>query len=621
VKASPEVVMRLASLSLLVLLTVLIWPSHVSGQAREVVSYEIQVRLDAEAKRLDGRERVTLLNRTSQPVSELYFHLYPNAFRGPDSTFMRESPGTARQAAAEDNWGWMDVTSLRLATGGDLLAGATVDDTLMRVPLPAPLEPGRSIDLDLEFSVQLPRVIARMGHQDDHFTVAQWFPKLAALIEGRGWVAHHYHANSEFFANFGRYRVEITLPERFVVGASGVPAGERGNGDGTKTLTFEARSVHDFAWVANPGFQDARARAGDVEIRLLYLPENEGLRDRFLDAAVASVEHFSRWYGPYAYPLLTVAAVPFDAGGGMEYPTLVTVNDYGVPLSGLLLEEQVTIHEIAHQWWYGMVASNEFEEAWLDEGFTSYSTRKLADLLYGPEQSMGRVFGLNVDQLGTERGQYMSVARQDPVVQPSWEFSSPSSYAGNVYAKASLILGTLEGHLGEELMGEVMRTYFQRFAFAHPTTEDFIDIVHEVSGRDFSGFFQDALYSPVIFDYAVESLSVRRGAGGLSSDLRSEVTVTRLGVGATEVDVVTTFQDGHQEWEAWDGVALYQRYEYVRSSPAVKVEVDPERKLLLDVNWANNSHTTWYNWEPVLKWATNLLWLAQTWLRVLAFLF
>lgn len=615
VKRLPPAPLCAALVVVLAAVVAMALPTRAYAQVKDVASYDIEVRLDAEAKRLEGRETVTFLNDVSQPVSELYLHLYPNAFRGPESTFMRENPAAARRAAATDNWGSIDVTALRLSTGEDLLAQAVVDDTVMRVPLPRPIGPGQSLRLSIDFSVKLPGVIARMGYRGDHFTIAQWFPKLAALTED-GWVAHQYHADSEFFADFGGYRVAITLPERFVVGASGAQVAEASNADGTKTLTFEAGSVHDFAWVANPDFREDRTRVGEVEIRLLYLAGHEDVKDRFLESAAAAVDHFGRWFGPYAYPLLTVADVPNGAGSGMEYPTLVTVSKYGIPLPGFLAEEQVTIHEVGHQWFYGMVASNEFEEAWLDEGFTSYATRKLVSELYGVETSIASLPGLHIGQLATERGQYLAVHQLDPVVQDSWEFYSSASYGGNVYSKASLILGTLEGYLGEEMMGRVMSGYFQRLAFRHPTTRDFIETVQDISGRDFERFFQDALYSSAAFDYSVESPGVAREG----DVFRSAVTARRLGDGVIPVDVVTTFEDGHQEWEVWDGDARWQRYEYVRPSPAVKVEVDPERKLLLDTRWSNNSHTTWYNAEPVLRAAAALLWLAQGWLRALSFL-
>ena len=601
----------------LALAGVLLFPAApVHAQAREVASYQIAVRLDADKKLLTGTERIYFLNDTSHPVQELYFHLYPNAFESPNSTFMRENPPAALRSTASHNWGSMEVSALRLVSGYDLLPGSSVDDTVMKVPIPEPLEPGKSLQLETAFSVKLPRVIARSGYWDgDHFTVGQWFPKLAALTE-KGWVAHQYHANSEFFADFGSYRVEITLPERFVVGASGIPVGEKSNGDGTRTLIFEASSVHDFAWAANPTFREAREKVGDTEIRLLYLAADEDVRDRFLSAARAAVENFGRWYGAYPYPMLTVVDVPGGAGDGMEYPTLVTVSADLVAVPGLLFPEQVTIHEIGHQWWYGMVATNEFEEAWLDEGFTTYSTRKLVDQLYGKSDSMMNSFGFHMGQTAADRGQYLSIHQLDPVVQDSWKFYSSGSYGGNVYAKVDLILGTLEGYLGQEKMGQLMRSYFQRYAFHHPRTENFLAVVREVAGNQFDHFLQQALYSSAVFDYSVESPEVRREG----NQYRSAVTARRLGDGAAPVEVVTTFQDGHQERETWDGAGRWQAYKYLSPSPAVKIEVDPEHKLMLDTRWANNSYTSWFNFQPVFRRGADLLWLMQGWLQLLAYL-
>lgn len=589
-------------------------PAGVYAQAQEIASYRISVRLDADRKTLQGSENVHFLNATSIPTREIYLHLYPNAFRGPDSTFMKENPSAARQAASSSNWGGMELSVLRLSSGEDLLPGATVDDTVMRVLLPRPLEPGQTLDLEIAFAVKLVRVIARSGYEGDNFTIGQWFPKLAVLTE-KGWDAHQYHANSEFFADFGNYRVEITLPEKFVVGASGVPIGESGNGDGTKTVTFVASNVHDFGWAANPTFREARAKVGQSEIRLLYQAAHEDRKDRFMGAAVAAVQNFGQWFGAYPYPLLTVVDVPPGAGSGMEYPNFVTVETTDPPLPGVLLEEQVTIHEIAHQWWYGMVANNEFEEAWLDEGFATYSTRRLVDRLYGPRDSMANVLGFHAGQLAVDRAEYRAVDRLDPVVLDSWKFYDSLSYTGNVYAKAGLILSTLEGNLGEEKMGEVMRTYFERFAFKHPASQDFTGTVRDVAGPGMDRFLQQALYSPAIFDYSADTPRVRREGSGY----RSEVTARRLGDGVVPVEVVTTFEDGSEGRESWDGEAGWQRFQYVTASPATKVEVDPSHKLPLDANWSNNSRATRFNAEPVLKRSADLLWLLQGWLKLIGF--
>ena len=202
------------------------------------------------------------------------------------------------------------------------------------------------------------------------------------------------------------------------------------------------------------------------------------------------------------------------------------------------------------------------------------------------------------------------------MVKNSWEFHSPASYQGNVYAKGDLVLGTLEGYLGEETMGRVMREYSARFAFKHPTSRDFVETVRQVSGRDLGRFFDQVLYSAAIFDYSVEPLETQRRDGAYSST----VTARRMEEGVMPVEVVTTFQDGHQERESWDGEAGWRRYEYTRNSPAVRVDVDPEHDLLLDVRWANNSYLAQPNPAPVQQRVADLLWLFQSTLKLLGHL-
>jgi len=260
--------------------------------------------------------------------------------------------------------------------------------------------------------------------------------------------------------------------------------------------------------VANPAFREAWAKAGNTDIRLLYPPEHEGIKERFLNSAVAALENFGSWFGPYPYASLTVADVPEKAGAGMEYPTLVTVSSSVPPYLGVLDAEQVTIHEIGHQWWYWIVATNEFEEAWMDEGFTTFSTRKLSDQLYGADRSMWDVLGLRIGQLATDRGEYMAVARLDPPDQNAWSFYGSGSYAGNVYAKVDLILTTLERYIGPDKMADLLRLYFHRYAFHHPRTEDFLGVVREVVGNGYDRFFQQALYTSALFDYSVEPPNV-----------------------------------------------------------------------------------------------------------------
>ncbi|MFN8094786.1 MAG: hypothetical protein U0599_21655 [Vicinamibacteria bacterium] len=311
-------------------------------RAVHVADYAIEVRLDAAARTLAGKERITWRNPSGDAVGEVWFHLYLNAFRNTESTFFRESGGQLRgDQMPEDGWGSVDVTSLRRADGKDLTKAIRFehpdddndkDRTVIRVPLPEPVPPGGEVQLDVEWTSKLPRIFARTGYVRDYFLVGQWFPKLGvyepAGLRGRasgGWNCHQFHANSEFYADFGAYRVSITLPSAYVVGATGRETEAKKNADGTTTHVFEQADVIDFAWTASPRFLDVRARFDaekdvtpqeyaaaakllgrapeevklrDVEVRVLLQPGHAPQAERHVAAAKNAI----KWFGPGTPP-------------------------------------------------------------------------------------------------------------------------------------------------------------------------------------------------------------------------------------------------------------------------------------------------------------------------------
>jgi len=290
-------------------------PAHAS-QAKAIASYRIEATYDAQAKTIAGKETITYLNDSPEALAELYLHLYLNAFKDENTTWMRESRGVSRGFKADpQRRGWTDVTAISIVNGPDLLAASQVDETILRVPLPAPLAAGQAIQLAVEWQAQLPRVFARTGFAGDFVLAGQWYPKMAVYDRGR-WNKHQLHANSEFFADFGTYDVTITLPAELVVGATGLPQKETQNGDGTKTVSYRAQHVNDFVWTASPRYRSATRQVADTEVLLLYQPENEPLVPRYLTAAENALIYFGQWFGPYPHARLTVVDTPTDAGGG-----------------------------------------------------------------------------------------------------------------------------------------------------------------------------------------------------------------------------------------------------------------------------------------------------------------
>lgn len=658
-----------------------------------VVDYRIDVRLDSSARQLHGRERVTWRNPSNDPVSELWLHLYLNAFKNNRSTFMKESGGQLRgDRMAEGKWGWIDIASMKLADGRDLLPSRRFehpdddnaeDQTVMRVSLPDPVPPGGSVTVDIDFTSQLPQVFARTGYRRDFYMVGQWFPKLGvyepAGMRGRaqgGWNCHQFHANSEFYADFGHFLVNITVPANFVVGATGVRKDMVVRGR-EATYTYEQSDVHDFAWTADPQYVEvtrhfsatkdvspaeygeasrllgrpvSELMLSDVSIRLLIHPSRMPQAQTHIDSAVEAIKYFGLWYGRYPYPTLTIVdPAPGAAGAfGMEYPTLITAGTSATmnywPFNSMRNVEGVVIHEFGHNFWYGLVANNEFEEAWLDEGFTSYSTGKVMERAYGADATVGTFMGIKLPGILGSRSQNSPNRKSDPILNFSWRYESTGAYGFSSYAKPEIVLRTLDGYLGEPTMARVMRTYHERWRFRHPSSDDFFAVANEVSGRDLTWFFNEAVRGTAILDYAVASATTRPVGepagvfdekGGrttkLEKDARraeedradkgpfeSTVLLQRRGEIVFPVDLALTFSDGHVEHVQWDGRDRWKRVRLTRGQRLVSANIDPERKIYLDVDWLNNAVRIEPDRRVAFSWAARVTYWVQNILTTLS---
>lgn len=652
------------------------------GRSPRIVDYRIDVSLDTGEKTLQGQQHVTWRNPSAEPVADLWFHLYLNAFSNSESTFMREtrqSGGVRASAMSDQGWGRIDVTSMRLADGTDIAPAMTFeapddgnreDRTLARVPLPVAVAPGGTIALDITFTARLPRVMARTGYAGDFYFVGQWFPKLAvyepAGVRGRGaggWNAHQFHATSEFYADFGRYDVSIRLPSRFIVGATGRRTGVTTHEDGTTTHTFAQDDVHDFAWTADPRFIEQvhtfsasrdvtpeeyagtarlvgrsldEVKLTDVEIRLLVQPIHLPQASRYIESVKAAIKWFGLWYGRYPYATLTVVDPAPEGGeaGGMEYPTIITGGTSFVlnrwPLAGLRVVEQVTVHEFGHQFWYGLVASNEFEEAWLDEGFNSFSTAEALDRTYGADRSVVDIPGLRLGTLTLARMQNAPRLLPQRVRQLAWSY--PEGYGFHTYTKPELLLRTLQRLLGEETMARVMRTYHERWRFRHPSSDDFYAVASEVSGRDLTWFFRQAVEGSEVLDYEVSRVSVRRvparegwfeGPEGAALEKASEddaagtttwrstIVVRRRGGFVFPVQIALKFEGMPEERVSWDGRDPFTQLVFDRSERLEWAEVDPDRTMVLDVDWLNNARRVTPDTRAAARWTSHWWFLVQ----------
>lgn len=612
-----------------------------SAKSSRIVHYKMQVSLDTEEKMIDGSMVLNWTNPSNDTISELQFHMYLNAFKNSKSTFANETGGQLRGIRNKSSdplvWGWVDISSIKTNDGKDLTPGIRFiqpdddnedDQTVISVPLEDPVLPGQSLDLEIEFKSKLPKIFARTGYSNDFFLVAQWFPKIGVYepegmryAEKGQWNCHQFHGNSEFYADFGVYEVQITLPKEYVVGATGELTNQHDNSDDTKTLNFLAEDVIDFAWTASPHYQVVEDQWKDVKIFVYLQPEHVPQADRHTESVKAALNYFEKYLGKYPYGTISIIDPPLKGIGaaGMEYPTFITAGCiWGIP-EWMRLTEMVTIHEFGHNYFMAILASNEFEEAWIDEGFNSYFEARIMNDTYGEKYAFIGHRNFHYGDWEYQRLNYTSSSKPK-IAEPfrlAWEFPH-GGYGTMSYFKTATWMGTLERLVGQLTMDEIMKTFYDRWKFKHPCGEDFIEIVNEVViknhgtkfGNDMNWFFDQVLYGSDVCDYRLARIRNRKTnpPEGIHEEngnkrtyknieyentiFKSSVIIYRLGEVVMPVEVLVHFEDGEEILENWDGKARSFEFNYEKPEKILWAKIDPENKILIDVNQLNNSLTT-----------------------------
>ncbi|AIQ44569.1 EnpEP protein [Paenibacillus sp. FSL R7-0273] len=597
--------------------------------SQRVTEYHIDVRLNADAGTLEAAETVTWTHPGQKPVQELYFHLYPNAFASEKTTFMKESGGEMRgDTMPEGGFGSMAITDLRTTEGVSLMQrmqyvqpddGNIHDRTLVKVHLPQPVNGGESVTLKIQFEVKLPKIFARMGTAGNFVMAGQWFPKLSVYepkgtrgVKEEGWNLHQYHGTSEFYSDFGIYNVTISVPSDYIVGATGFPVKNAQMKQDRKIYQFYADDVHDFAWAASPDFVVAEEafsapNVPGVRIKLYLDPLHKDLQERYFQAAKAALTAFSKWYGSYPYSTLSIVVPPQEGNGagGMEYPTLITAFGAAESSPGMSLERTV-IHEIGHQYFYGMVANNEFEEAWLDESFTSYAEDRLMEQEYGVSSSAALQASL--------------VTAPQPLNMETWKYAAAEGYTRNVYIRGKLVLKDIEQQVGTKTMDAIMLSYARKYRFKHPATADFQKVVEKVTKQSWQDYFDEYVYSGGAPDFSVDRITngaAKAGIDGGEPRYEATVEVSNKGSSYANVPVKFTFSDGYTVQQFWNGEQKSTAFQLSYKAPLASVDIDPGHSILLEAKHLNNFMLAELAPKTLSRWTLSVTKLLETLLGTL----
>jgi Peptidase family M1 domain len=543
--------------------------------------YELTASLDPAKKQVQGAARITFTNTSAGPLDALLFHLYLNAFRDDDSVFMRESGGVLRGQVARGD-GSIELQSLVVA-GHDVLSTVErelvpKDRTQLRVPLATPLAPGERLVVELRFLSKLPPVFARSGYAGDFFAVGQWFPKLAKL-DADGFVSFPYHALGEFYADFADYSLEVDAPADFSMVASGALQEELSHGKRV-TRRFSAEHVHDVAFVAGRNYTLDVESVDGVLVRYLSPPGYQAALAQHAEVVRGGLRRFGELFGSYPYPALSVVLPPRDAPGaaGMEYPTLLTSAGPWFTLSALpaLGGAVVTAHELAHQWFYGLLASDELHHPVLDEGLTEWASLDLMRALYGAREGIA---GITLDRFEVERALAVRSAGIAPGLA-AYEYG-PNEYASSVYCRAAAALESIRRAYGSKRFERALGLYASRHRFGHPTPDDLASAFDDVYGP----LFSDSTLRPLLFagqDSAVRITSARSRFE--DTDYVTHVRARREGVALpTWLALYGTRGQllARTPWPARESSLLVNLH---TRDPVARVVLDPDRALLLDAN-------------------------------------
>ena len=558
-----------------------LFPSLLEAQAdyfQQDLQYEISVELDDQNHFLRGFEKINYKNNSPDTLRKLYLHLWPNAYSSDKTAFAKqqlENGSTDFHFAKPEDRGFIDSLSFQI--NGEPTWWKQWEDhpDVVELWLPAPLPPGDSLLFETPFRIKIPSSFSRFGHVDQQYQVTQWYPK-PAVYDRDGWHPMPYLDQGEFYSEFGTFDVYIKVPRNYVVGATGdLPENDperrwlRRREDLSrkmlelpeeeavfkqefsekdfKVLHYHQERVHDFAWFADKEYY---VLSDTVHLpysgRVVDCVAMFGKRDREVWTEcpryiAQSIHDYSLWNGDYPYQHATAVDGALSAGAGMEYPNITVLA--GRSPEGL---EQVTMHEVGHNWFYGMLASNERQHPWMDEGLNSYMEDR-----YWQERHEGKsnlfsektqsALGVDLSNGGMAKKAYEFAAFEgydQPIELHSADYLY-SNYGIIVYMKTAQAFKYLEGYLGRERIDACFRDYFEKWKFKHPQPEDLQESFEMSAGEDLAWFFEGLIQGTDKIDFRISKTE-----GGL-------VTVRNHTGIPLPAHVVGLDKDGNVVGDAW----------------------------------------------------------------------
>ncbi len=458
---------------------------------QQQTNYEVAVSLNETDHSLDADYKLTYFNNSPDTLTYIWFHLWPNAYKNDKTAFSEQLLKIGRTDfyfSHEEDRGYINRLDFKVNDNHVKIKDHPQHQDIVQVFLDQPLPPGNSAIITTPFHVKLPKIFSRSGYQDSSYQITQWYPK-PAVYDAKGWHEMPYLDQGEFFSEFGNFEVDITVPSGFVVAATGKMTNETSNGT-TETYHFTQDNVHDFAWFADRRFilktEEIQTNNGSLTVMNYVLPGNEDIWEKSLKNTENAILSKEKWIGTYPYNTVTVVDNIAGAGGGMEYPTITVLAANSATELDLLIN-----HEVGHNWFYGILATNERSFPWMDEGMNSYYDKRYEKEYMNKGDSVNDYEFKNKLPLNDERTilQTLIFLHKDQPISTASEKFSYLNYNLVAYEKAAGWLQLLEIRMGKPAFDSMMHSYYETWKFKHPYPADFRAIAEKISGQDLSETF------------------------------------------------------------------------------------------------------------------------------------
>lgn len=615
---------RKASFTTILVINLLLFLINVKTYAQNTwqqqVDYQINVKLDDEKHELLGDIIITYHNNSNTALSEIWMHLWPNAYKNDKTAFaiqQLENLSRGFHYADESKRGYIDSLDFKIKEQKVLVLESDKFPDIAKLILPQSLNPGDSVIIYTPFRVKLPNSFSRLGHVKSSYQITQWYPK-PAVFDTKGWHPIPYLDQGEFYSEYGTYDVKITLPENYVVGATGelqTPSElaflERlsdstkkiktyseedtfpASSTRLKTLHYVQSNIHDFAWFADKRFHvlssEVELPKSKRKVKTYVMFTNKYAKywkeaSKYINDAVY---YYSLWIGEYPYNYCTAVDGALSAGAGMEYPMVTVIGETG---DGKTLD-QVIAHEVGHNWFYGILGSNEREYGWMDEGINSFYEHRYMKLKYSDgyminkknQNGFTKFLGLHYFPFGYDQylTQQLSASQgKAQAINTHAEEFTYLNYAAIMYTKTSLVLEYLEEYLGTQKFDSVMQRYYEVWKFKHPQPEDIQDLFEKETNEKLDWFFNDIINSKKDIDFKISEIKK------VNNQLQVKISNKSNIAGPVFVSAI---DKNNKPLESYKTQAFYEStYVYFDSLKAKKIVVDPEY-IIPESNRNNNS--------------------------------